>query len=200
MSFNPNGTAAEGGAPTAGNNGLGNAAGTADGNIYFDNLYPGVIFQALPPGGNRSGNFILGNSVGLTAADVAFAFANQAPAPSVAGQFWTLNLTFPTGAFTGGNILRFSTGHAQQHDSTVTLGLGPTGGVTGVNSTQADQFGGAVLLPQGTTLSQGMTFSGTTSSGGTFTGQIQNRIGKGYSVTDGFGFINAEAAVTAPIQ
>jgi hypothetical protein len=45
-----------------------------------------------------------------------------------------------------------------------------------------------------------MTFSGTTSDGGTFSGQLQNRLGKGWTVTDGYGFLNAEAAVTAPLQ
>ena len=41
----------------------------------------------------------------------------------------------------------------------------------------------------------GMTFSGTTTGGGTFSGTLQNKNGAGYSETDGFGFINAEAAV-----
>jgi hypothetical protein len=45
-----------------------------------------------------------------------------------------------------------------------------------------------------------MTFSGTTSTGATFSGVINNRIGSGYSKLDGFGFINAEAAVKAPIR
>ena len=45
-----------------------------------------------------------------------------------------------------------------------------------------------------------MTFSGTTSGGGTFSGVIGNKVGDGYSKTDGFGFINAEAAVHAPIH
>jgi len=40
-----------------------------------------------------------------------------------------------------------------------------------------------------------MTFSGTTTGGGTFSGTLQNKNGAGYSVQDGFGFINAEAAV-----
>ena len=44
-----------------------------------------------------------------------------------------------------------------------------------------------------------MTFSGTTSDGGTFSGTINNRIGSGFSVTDGFGFLNAQAAVAAPL-
>ncbi|MGZ5004009.1 MAG: S8 family serine peptidase [Chthoniobacterales bacterium] len=200
--FNPAGTAATGGAPTAGNNGLGNAAGTADGNIYFSNIYPGIVFQPLPTGGRTSGTFVFGNgSVGLTAADVVPTFSNLAPLPSNGtNQFWTMTLTFPNNNFAGGNILRFTTGHAQQHDSTVTVGLGPTGGVTGVNTTQADLFGGAVLIPDGTITTNGLSFSGTTSGGGVFSGTMQNRLGAGWTPVDGFGFINAEAAVMAPIQ
>jgi hypothetical protein len=44
-----------------------------------------------------------------------------------------------------------------------------------------------------------MTFSGTTSTGGTFSGTINNKVGGGFSVLDGFGFLNAEVAVRAPL-
>ena len=45
-----------------------------------------------------------------------------------------------------------------------------------------------------------MSFSGTTTDGGTFSGTIKNRIGAGYSPVDGFGLINAEAAVSQTVQ
>lgn len=198
LTFNPQGTAATGGAPTAGNNGV------DANNNYFSNLYPGVAWQPLPANGRTSGTFVLGNSVGLTAADVTPLFTNPAtPAPpSLATYFWTFNLTFPNANFTGGKVLRFTTGHAMQHDPNVTTGTGPSGGTVGANPnfTQADLFGGGVVIPEGDVLTQGMTFSGTTSDGGTFSGQIQNRIGMGWSPTTGFGFVNAEAAVAAPVQ
>ena len=38
--------------------------------------------------------------------------------------------------------------------------------------------GGGVLYPEGTVISAGMTFSGTTADGGTFSGVIKNNIGK----------------------
>ena len=57
-----------------------------------------------------------------------------------------------------------------------------------------------LLLPDGAIVRRGMTFSGTTSGGGTFSGTISNRIGDGYTNLDGFGFINAEAAVQAPLH
>ena len=45
-----------------------------------------------------------------------------------------------------------------------------------------------------------MTFSGTTADGGTFTGKIINRIGTGWSKTDGYGFVNAPTAVNQTVQ
>jgi hypothetical protein len=44
-----------------------------------------------------------------------------------------------------------------------------------------------------------MTFSGMTSEGA-FNGVFRNKIGRGYSVLDGYGFINAEAAVNEPLE
>ena len=47
-----------------------------------------------------------------------------------------------------------------------------------------------------------MTFSGTIVDGATtypFSGHMKNKIGKGYSAQDGYGFINAEAATAATL-
>jgi hypothetical protein len=69
----------------------------------------------------------------------------------------------------------------------------------------ADILGSGVLIPEdptGNDVRPGMTFSGTVVDGGktyTFSGRLTNRIGRGYSPLDGFGFINAEAAVAAPV-
>ncbi|MDQ2659461.1 MAG: hypothetical protein M3Y03_03490 [Verrucomicrobiota bacterium] len=49
-------------------------------------------------------------------------------------------------------------------------------------------------------LPDGMRFRGTLEDSSTFSGIMRNRIGFGFSQVDGFGFINAEAAVTTPIQ
>jgi hypothetical protein len=56
--------------------------------------------------------------------------------------------------------------------------------------------------PAGNDVRPGMTFTGTIVDAGkvyTFNGRLTNRIGHGYSPLDGFGFINAEAAVAAPV-
>ena len=136
----------------------------------------------------------------MPAGDISVAFSNQAPLPSVAGQWWTMTMSFANGTFTNEKIARFTVGHGPQHNRQVTNGTGHDGGATSTSFTQADLFGGELLLPDGASVSRGMTFSGTTSGGGTFSGVIGNKVGDGYSKTDGFGFINAEGAVHAPIH
>lgn len=187
ITFNPEGTAATGGNTTGGNNGLDTS------NTYFSNVYPGIVFEPLTKA------FTVGIS-DVNASDITATFSNQAPLPSVAGQWWTMKLSFAGNTFTNGKTVHFTVGHGPQHNSQVTNGIGPDGGATSTAFTQADLFGGELLLPDGAVVRRGMTFSGTTSTGATFSGTINNRIGSGYSKLDGFGFINAEAAVTAPIR
>jgi hypothetical protein len=185
--FNSQGTAATAGNTTGGNNGLDLT------NTYFSNVYPGIVFEP------NTKAFTLGDS-DVSAGDISAAFSNQAPLPSVAGQWWTMTLSFANGTFTEGKTVRFTVGHGPQHNRVVTNGTGQDGGATSTSFTQADLFGGELLLPDGAVTRRGMTFSGTTSGGGTFNGTINNQIGGGYSKTDGFGFLNAEAAVRAPLN
>ena len=186
LTFNPTGTAATAGNTTGGNNGVDAT------NKYFDNVYPGLVFEP------NTVPFTVGNGAPTLATTTA-AFSNLAPAPSnQVNQYWTMALTFPTTAFTGGKVFNFTVGHAPQHDSTVSNGTGPTNGLTATASTQADLFGGTVLLPEGTGTGTGMSFSGTMTDGTAFSGTLKNNIGAGYSKLDGFGFINAQAAVAAP--
>ena len=131
--------------------------------------------------------------------DVSAAFSNQAPLPSVANQWWTMTLNFSNNSFTNGKTLRFTVGHGPQHNSTVTNGTGPDGGATSTSFSQADLFGQETLLPEGTIVKKGMTFSGTTTGGGTFSGTIQNVVGAGFTKLDGYGFINAQTAVSTPL-
>ena len=119
--------------------------------------------------------------------------------PSVAGQWWTMTLSFANSTFTNGKTVRFTVGHGPQHNrGHERYRPGWRCDLHLVH--QADLFGGELLLPDGMVTRHGMTFSGTTSGGGTFSGTINNRVGNGYSKLDGFGFINAEAAVQAPLH
>ncbi|MGI9087775.1 MAG: S8 family serine peptidase [Chthoniobacterales bacterium] len=178
--FNQPADAAHAGNPTAGNNGLDLT------NAYTNNSFPGLVFA------NATKAFTVGTgSVGLVQADAVATFSGTPPAPSTT-QTWTMSLAFPNNNFTGGKILKFTVGRAIQHSSVVP---------SGTNSTNysADLFGGGVLIPEGNVINNGMTFSGTLGDGSTFTGTINNRIGAGYSKLDGFGFINVQAAVAAPL-
>ncbi len=189
LTFNPGGTAATAGNTTGGNNGL-DATST-----YFSNIYPGIVWEpATVP-------FTVGSASTFSFPATTAAFSNLAGAPSNGtNQYWTMTLTFTGGAFTGGNTAAFTVGHAPQHDSTVSNGTGAANGLTATASTQADLLGGTVLIPDSTGNGVGMTFSGTMTDGSTFTGTINNRIGAGWSVTDGFGFINAQTAVGQTVQ
>lgn len=193
--FNPQGTAATAGNTTGGNNGV--DAATTSPVTYFSNIYPGIVFEpaAIP--------FTLGSSTGtfVSGTDVIPTYGNLAPAPSNGtNQYWTMTLSFPTGKFTGGSVLRYTIGHGLQHNRTVNTanGTAANGGATSTSFTQADLFGGEVLIPDGTGNGTGMTFSGTTTDGGTFSGTLNNKVGAGWSQTEGFGFINAQAAASAP--
>ena len=186
--FNPAGTAAQAGNTTGGNNGLDLT------NTYFSNIYPGIVFQP------NTRAFTVGDQSGITSGDVNAVFSNQAPLPSVAGQFWTMTLNFPNNNFTNGTTLKFTIGHGPQHNATVTNGIGPDNGATSTAFVMADLFGGETLLPDGSGNGKGMTFSGTTSGGGTFSGTINNKLGRGFSKQDGYGFINAQSAVSLPLN
>lgn len=169
------------------------------GNIYGS--YPGLVFDTRPvstDGVPDSGGFpftVGSASVGLTAADVRATTAVQAPPPSVGGEFYLLNLTFTPGVFTGGKVLSFGIDRDEQHSAFFPQAL-PPGGGNSINGSSADLLGGGVNLPQGNVVSGGVTFFGGLADGTVFRGTVANRIGAGYSPLDGYGFINAQRAVS----
>ena len=204
--FNPTGLVGTAGNLTDGTNGLTTPAvatgQTKATSTYFETLTPGIVFDTS----DRS--FELGtSSTSLTTSTVSAAVANGSDPNSIANS--TLTLMFTSGAFAGGDVLRFTIGRDEYQDADSP----PAAGAKLPNGS-ADIFGGGVNIPDGLigtetlqTAQIGMAFSGTTSTGATFgttssepgltnqTATIRNRIGAGYSALDGFGFINAEAAV-----
>ncbi len=186
VTFNPEGKAETGGNPTGGNfNGF-TPADFLDRSRY--RFTPGMVF---------GGGFLFGDSVGLVREDVVQARRNPAPPPSTTQQY-TLDLTFPNNNFTDGKLLHFNISRSQQQDATVPQGLTTT-------QFSADILGSGVFIPEdpnGNDVRPGMTFSGTVIDGAQtyeVRGRLTNKIGRGYSPLDGFGFINAEAAVAAPL-
>jgi hypothetical protein len=67
------------------------------------------------------------------------------------------------------------------------------GDAEGGNS--ADQLGPGVLFPSGETVGPGMRYTALLSTGRSISGTFRNRIGAGWTPVDGYGFLNAQAAV-----
>jgi hypothetical protein len=203
LNFNAEATPQTGGNPTGGN-----FNGNPTGNMPSDFLVPGNY--SFTPGMVWLSTYLFGTSSGLVAGDVVHTRSNPAPFPSnpspgnTTAHEWTLNFTFPNNNFTNGKFFRFSNDRLMWQDATV-----PQGQTVPVlfrnGDYQADSLGDGVLLPEygdAPNILPGMTFSGTIVDGATtypFSGRMKNKIGKGYSVQDGYGFINAEAATAATL-
>ncbi len=194
--FNPTGTAATAGNVSGGNNGVtyNTTSSTAVGGTatYFSNSLPGAAFFPATKA------FTLGTGVGSATTVVA---VPSNPSNTAATQYYTLTLTITAGTLNGGQILHFGVGRGLAHASTTgAVATTVTSSVTGSAYYVADIFGGGVIIPDGTVVTNGMTFSGTTADGGTFSGVIKNNIGSGYSPLDGYGFVNAQTAVSQTVQ
>ena len=152
----------------------------------------GIVFDertAIPASASPGQPFVIGRTIGLTPGDVTSAFSLPAGPPAVAGQWKQLDLSFLSGSFGSGDLLSFGM------DRDEADGAGPVTGAAGGNS--ADLLGGGVLIPSGQLVPGGASFFGTFQGGVPFDGEFFNLIGKGYSQLDGYGFVNAEAAVKA---
>jgi subtilase family protein len=149
----------------------------------------GIIFDERPSTTALLGQpFVIGDHTdGLIAADVTATFQIPADPPAVAGQWKQLDLAFAPGAFRSGDRLAFGVDRDEADQA------GTLNGASGGNS--ADLLGENVRIPEGTIATGGATFFGNFSGGMPFQGRFFNLIGKGYSQLDGFGFVNAEAAV-----
>jgi len=149
----------------------------------------GIVFDErsapLPAPGQP---FVVGQTEGLTALDVQATFSLPADPPGLAGQWKQLDLSFLPGTFASGDLLSFGV------DRDETDVAGPNGAAGG-NS--ADLLGGGVLIPSGKIVPGGASFFGKFEGGYPFRGEFFNLLGNGYSQLDGYGFINAEAAVKA---
>ncbi len=149
----------------------------------------GIVFDQraapLPAPGQP---FVVGRTSGLNPLDALGTFSLPADAPGLAGQWKQLDISFLPGTFGSGDLLSFGV------DRDETDVAGP-GGAAGGNS--ADLLGGGVLIPSGTFVPGGASFFGKFEGGFPFRGEFYNLLGRGYSQLDGYGFINAEAAVKA---
>jgi hypothetical protein len=154
---------------------------------------PGIVFDPRTTPAPAPGQpFVVGsNSRGIEAIDVTASFSQTPPPPAEAGQWFQLDLAFAGNSFRGGDRLAFGVDRDELDE------FGERGAVAG-NS--ADLFGDAVQIPSGNIAFGGATFFGNFSGGGQFQGRFFNLIGKGYSQLDGFGFVNAQAAVRSVMK
>ena len=156
---------------------------------------PGLVWdtRARTTATTSGFSFTVGNTLGgITAANIMSAYSMPAPAPAVAGQFLQLDLTFATGSLSGGRGFTFGADRDEQRTqstTTATTGFGNSG----------DLLGATVAIPSGVVVPGGATFTGTDSNGMQLSGTITNKIGKGYSPLDGYGFINVQEAVAQPL-
>ena len=135
--------------------------------------------------------FTLGNLKGVSESAITASFSEPAPPPAVDGQFQQLTVSIDPGAMGNGDIIRFGV----DRDEANAFG---TNGAVGGNS--ADLLDSGVKIPQGNVAQAAATFSATLANGSVLEGSFINTIGPGYSFLDGFGFVNAEAAVNAVQQ
>jgi hypothetical protein len=172
---------------------------TAGGNEVTMMNTPGLVWDTRAP--TTGFPFTLGRTTGnLTAGAITATFTDQAPPPASAGQFFTLNIAFGAGAFTGGSGFTFGC------DRDEFSGANNPPASTFGNS--ADYWGRNYRYPSGELANSndpsgqpanGVRFSGVMSDGSTFSGVMTNRNGKGYSPLGGFGLINAQEAVAQPL-
>ncbi len=165
-------------------------ANTTGGSEASPAAVPGLAWdiRAFPTGFP----FAVGRTSGgtLLPADISNAYTGTPSPLGVAGQqFNQLELTFADNKFVGGNSFTFGA----DRDVVRPASLLATSTVAG-NS--ADLFGATVSIPAGTIVPGGATFSGTMNGGTPFSGTFVNNIGSGFSTLDGFGFINAQYAVS----
>ena len=196
LKFNPEATGPTGGNPTGGN---------FNGFMPSDFLNP-ALYKFTPGMVFNTNQFTYGASTGLTSADATHSVTNAAPPPSTSAFYWTLNLGFPNNNFTAGKVFRFDAGRAQQQDATSPQGMTIENVLYGQpNTYSADILGDGILIPEYAdtpNILPGMTFTAVISDGGTdytVNGRLTNKVGRGYSPLDGYGFINAEAAVNGTL-
>lgn len=149
----------------------------------------GIVFDPRPtslgePGdwGDAGFPFTVGaTSGGLRADRVSASYSRSAGD----GQFRRMTLSFDAGGMRGGQSLAFGIDRDLAVSETFTADAG--------NS--ADELGGAIDLPSGARLRDGLVFEAVRVDGRRITGVMRNELGDEFTALDGFGLVDAEAAV-----
>lgn len=164
---------------------------TASPTAYGEGRSPisaGIVFDPRPTSNGEPGDwttagfpFTVGaTSGGLRAERVTASYSRQVGD----GQFRRLTLSFADG-LRGGQGVDFGVDRDLVVSETRRADEG--------NS--ADELGGAVLLPSGLRVPVGLAFEATRADGRRVYGLMRNDLGRGFTALDGFGLVDAEAAV-----
>jgi hypothetical protein len=174
-------------------------ADATGGNIYKG--YPGEVFTGPTVTQTGAGYPFTVSTASevISSFDVKATYSKQAPAPSITGEYYQLNLGFASGQMDAKATLRFGIGHFEHHSSYSPSSTG-TGGGDSSGGGAADLLGQGILLPSGKFVGPGATFTGVFNDGTPFIGTFSNQIGLGWTPLDGYGFINAQEAVSAPLK
>ncbi|WP_395691287.1 S8 family serine peptidase [Nocardioides sp.] len=149
----------------------------------------GLVFDTrrlAQRGDYRSGGFpfAVGTAHGIRKGQIHASFSGH-PKALPKGVYTTLRLSF-TKPLHRGQAFTFGVDRDAAEWSPSLLSIEGNG---------ADELGGAVAMPSGQRLTQGMRFTATTTSGKKWAGRFVNRLGRGWTGVDGYGVVNAEQAV-----
>ncbi|WP_230486995.1 S8 family serine peptidase [Nocardioides anomalus] len=149
----------------------------------------GIVFDprpntGVPPFRQQGFPFTVGRtSGGIAPASVSATFAGAGGAQTAPGQFKNMTVRFDRGL---------------QKGQSVSFGVDRDLAVSGygyaTEGNGADELGGAVSIPDGAVLKDGMQFRVVFADGSVKEGVFRNDLGRGYSVVDGYGLVDAAAA------
>ena len=173
-------------------------ANSTGGSVTSATALPGLVFDTRAIASNGV-PFTLGKLTGISAGDITPVPGATAPAPALAGQSLTFGMTFAPGSFTSGKSFGFNIDRDELNSSF--LPVPPATVVTPGNGNSADLFGANVSLPDSSIDPNGGVSVSVTMAGNPtpFVGKFVNILGAGYSPLTGYGFLNAEVAITQSV-
>lgn len=167
--------------------GLGEGPGGRSAGLVFDpRPFLGLPALGAPPLWQQGFPFTVGAlSPGIAPGDVSATFDVPGWGAATAEQYRRMTVRIAEGRLADGRSIAFGI----DRDEAVSA----YGTAEGGNS--ADQLGPGVLFPSGEKVGPGMRYAALLSTGRTISGTFRNRIGAGWTPVDGYGFLNAQAAV-----
>jgi hypothetical protein len=166
--------------------GLGTPGSGSRGLVFDPRPFVGIPALGGPPLYEQGFPFMVGaTSSGSARSDVSATFALPRVGQANGQQYERMTVSFARGELRRGRSVAFG---VDRDEAVTAYGIAQDG-----NS--ADQLGQGVLFPSGRTEGPGLLYTAKISTGRTLVGRLRNRIGAGWTRVDGFGYLNAQAAV-----